>query len=156
MKTQRTKLHLILGTLICALIGQYANAQSIFHCSQTAGPGDVIGIQGNSFGNKPQVWMHYVTGTEASLVPTQQLTVLSSTGSTDGTSTSSYVSALIPVNEAPGLYAIWVSSNGGSTFSSGVYINRAVAEPRSTRTGNSISTVAIWNFPGLAPRLSVS
>ena len=117
--------HLI--ALILALLGLRANAQTIFHCSQTAGAGDVIGIQGDSFGNTPQVWMQYVTGTETSLVPTQQLTVLSATGYTYGTSTSSYVSALIPANEAPGLYAIWVSSNGGSTFSSSVYINQAAA-----------------------------
>jgi len=124
-----------------------ANAQpTIFHYTQTANPGDVIGLQGDSFGNSPQVWMLHVTGTENSLVPQVQLTILTSTGSLAVTNSNSYVSALIPANETPGLYAIWVSSDSGATFGQPTYINQARAWGANDLCGTQVD-------PGRAFRL---
>jgi len=111
--------------LLLGLLGLRANAQpTIFNWSESANPGDVISLQGDSFGNTPQVWMERVTGTESSLAPAIPLAVLSASGSLNTTGSNSYVSALIPATEPLGLYAVWVSSDGGNTFSPGVYINQ--------------------------------
>jgi len=116
-----------LVALVLGLLALRANAQpTIFNCTEAANPGDVIAIQGDSFGNSPQVWMLHVTGTETSLAPQEQLTILSGTGSLNATGSNSFVSALIPSGETPGLYVIWVSADGGSTFSPGVYVNQAM------------------------------
>lgn len=90
----------------------------IFHSTETAVPGDVIGLQGDGFGMAPQVWMQRVAGTEASLSPQIQLTVLNKV-------TDKYVSAVIPSTQTLGLYAVWVKN--GTSLSSTQYINRARA-----------------------------
>ena len=87
----------------------------IFHSSKSAGPGDVIGLQGDNFGSNPQVWMRRVIGTETSLTPQTQLQVV--------TSSNISATALIPATQTLGLYAIWVYNNGVPTGP--VFINRA-------------------------------
>jgi hypothetical protein len=102
----------LLGLLL--LLGLTANplhaVPTIFHCTETAGPGDVIGLQGDSFGSAPQVWIEHVTSTMGSLAPAYQLAVTSTY--TNGT--VSYASAKIPTTETTGLYAVWVYD--GTTY----------------------------------------
>ena len=116
-----------LAALILGVPALRANTQpTIFNWSRSANPGDVISLQGDSFGNSPEVWIEQVTGTETALTPAIQLAVLSGTGSLYGSSSNSCVTALIPGTVTPGLLALWVSADGGGTFSPPVYINQAM------------------------------
>jgi hypothetical protein len=102
--------------LLCLLfisIGQ--SAPVIFNATESAGPGEVIGLQGASFGANPQVLFTRVTGPEGTITPNIQLTVLNKR--------SDYVSAEIPPNEPLGLYAVQVQD--GTQKSPIVYLNRA-------------------------------
>jgi len=115
-----------LVAIILGLLGLRANAQpTIFNWSRSANPGDAVSLQGDSFGNSPEVWIECVTGSSAP-APTTQLPVLSGTGFLSPTGANSCVTALIPATEPFGLYALWVSADGGSTFSQPVYINQAM------------------------------
>jgi len=93
-------------------------APVIIRSTETAVPGDIIGIQGDSFGVAPKVWMQEVGSSAASLTPQLQLAVLNS-------NSASYVSAQIPPHLAVGLYAIWVKD--GAMLSNPVFINKARA-----------------------------
>ena len=127
MNAKTLKCGALFGALIIGWFGTRANAQpTIFNWTESANPGDVIALQGDSFGNSPQVWMLHVTGTESTLMPTEQITVVSGTGSLNTTGSNSLLSAVIPDTETPGLYAIWVSADSGSTFSTQVYVNAAI------------------------------
>lgn len=96
------------------LTKQTANAV-VLHSSETAEPGNVIGLQGDSLGCAPQVWMQHLWSTTTTLTPITQLSVVNSS--------SQFVSASIPAWETPGVYAVWV--HNGSTYSAPVFVNRA-------------------------------
>jgi hypothetical protein len=117
--------------LVLALAVFGANASPIiFHSTETAGPGEVIGLQGANFGEAPQVWMQHVTGSEGALAPQARLTVL--------TNNPSCASALIPLNETPGLYAIWIKDGAG--LSAPILINRARAWGANDLCGTNIDS----------------
>ena len=86
---------------------------TIFHSTESAGPGDVIGLQGDSFGTAPQVFLYHVIGTESSISNPTTLTLISLKVVS---SSANYVSALIPTNQTTGLYAVWVYD--GTNYSS--------------------------------------
>lgn len=86
----------------------------IFHATESAGPGDVVQLQGANFGAAPTVSIQQVSGSTSSLTPRQQLTVISKSDTS--------VSTQIPSSFPKGLYALWVS-NG--VLSQPVMINRA-------------------------------
>ena len=100
----------------------------IFHPTRAAGPGDVIGLQGDNFGSSPQVWMQHVVGTESSLSPQTKLQVLNSNPTS--------VTALIPTTETLGLYAIWIV-NGGAKAGP-IYINQACSWGTPDLAGTSV------------------
>ena len=117
--------------LVIGLAGVAASAAPIvFNATETAGPGDIIGLQGANFGAAPQVWMQHVVGTEASLSPQVQLTVLNGT--------NMFVSAQIPPTQTLGLYAIWVQD--GTNQSSPVFINRARAWGANDLCGTNVDS----------------
>ena len=86
----------------------------IFHATESAGPGNVVQLQGADFGASLSVSIQLVTGSEGSLAPSQPITVLSQSDTS--------VAAQIPSTFPNGLYALWVS-NG--VLSQPVMINRA-------------------------------
>jgi hypothetical protein len=110
------------GVTITSIPVPLATAPTIFHCTETANAGDVIGLQGDSFGPSPQVWIQQVTATTTSLAPASQLAILGSYVN----GTVSYVSAQIPAAEPAGLYAVWVY-NGTSYNATPSFINKARA-----------------------------
>jgi len=66
MNAKTLKCGALFGALIIGWFGTRANAQpTIFNWTESANPGDVIALQGDSFGNSPQVWMLHVTGTRS-------------------------------------------------------------------------------------------
>jgi len=136
-----------LPVAILGLLGLQANAQpTIFNCPESANAGDVIALQGDSFGNTPQVWFHFVSGTETSLAPTLPLTVLSATGSLNATGSNSFVTAKIPGNEPPGLYAIWViTSSGTSPY---VFINQAMPWNADDLCGSAVDPTRQFHLYG--------
>lgn len=91
---------------------------TIFHVSESAGPGDIVSLQGDSFGSSPQVWMQVVTGTGGSPSPQIQLKVVNGGSGTN-------VAAQIPTNQTTGLYALWVYD--GANYSPYVLVNAARA-----------------------------
>lgn len=87
----------------------------ILNCTESANPGETIGILGHAFGNVPRVWYTPVSGREKTLRPGIELTLLEKD--------SNYIAARIPANASAGLYAVWV--NNGSGQSAPAFINRA-------------------------------
>jgi len=136
-------------TLLAALLGSLVapvSAQTIFNCPESANAGDVIALQGDSFGNAPQVWFHFVSGTETSLTPTLPLTVLSATGSLNATGSNSFVTAKIPDNEPPGLYALWVVTSSGT--SPVVFINQAMPWNADDLCGSAVDPTRQFHLYG--------
>lgn len=86
-----------------------ASPPVIFNYSISGKPGDIIGLQGYSFGTDPQVFLSR-PGNQ-----TRQLTVVNKG--------NNFVAAQIPSNEPFGLYEIQV--NNGTASSSAVRINQA-------------------------------
>jgi len=115
------------GVLLLPLLAQMP---LVFHATQTAFPGDIIGLQGGNFGTAPQVWMQHVIGTEPSLSPLVQLPMLNSSVS------NNYVASQIPLTETVGLYAIWVKN--GSNLSTPIFINQARAWGANDLAGTKI------------------
>jgi hypothetical protein len=101
--------------LLCTKIAVAGDKPVVLNCSESAGPGDVIGIQGDSFGMHPQVWMAVVMAGDEKLQPQRRLTLLDSS--------STYISARIPADTRAGLYAIWVDN--GRDKSAPRFVNRA-------------------------------
>ena len=89
----------------------------ILNCTETAGPGEPVGIQGYGFGNTTQVWFSVVTGKTDELKPRQTLKIITQAGN--------YVAASLPGNVPSGLYALWVDN--GQARSKPVLVNRARA-----------------------------
>ena len=144
-KHNETRLLTLLVALL-GLLGLRANAQTIFNCPESANAGDVIALQGDSFGNAPQVWFHFVSGTETSLTPTLPLTVLSATGSLNATGSNSFVTAKIPDNEPPGLYALWVVTSSGT--SPAVFINQAMPWNADDLCGSAVDPTRQFHLYG--------
>ena len=97
-----------------AVTTSFAAAPVIFHSTESAGPGNVVQLQGANFGDSPVVLIQRVTASTSSLTPRRQLTVVSKSDTS--------VSAKIPATFPKGLYALWVS-NG--VLSQPVMVNRA-------------------------------
>jgi len=95
-----------------------AAAPLVFHCSESAGPGEVISLQGSGFGAAPQIGFHRVLSTDTSLSYDTLLTPLYRSDQA--------LTVQLPKAMPMGLYAIWVRDAGGS-LSPVVYINRARA-----------------------------
>jgi hypothetical protein len=91
---------------------------TVFHASESANPGEVIGLEGANFGSTPQLWLTPVAGGAVALTPHIALTTL--------TGTDYYVAARIPSSQRVGLYAVWVR-NGAGYSRQPVWINRARA-----------------------------
>jgi hypothetical protein len=115
------------GLLVVPIFGQ---VPVIFHATQTAAPGDIIGLQGGNFGAAPQVWMQHVIGTEPSLSPQVQLPLV------NGSISNNYIASQIPLTETNGLYAIWVEN--GTNWSAPVFINQARAWGANDLAGTQI------------------
>jgi len=138
------------GPLLLRLFGQ---TPVIFHATQTAVAGDIIGLQGGNFGTAPQVWMQHVIGTEPSLSPQVQLPLVNRSVS------NNYVASQIPQTETVGLYAIWVEN--GTNLSAPVFINQARAWGANDLAGTQIDPSRSFRlfgrnlcFPGATPAVS--
>ncbi len=92
---------------------------TIFHVSESAKGGDIIGIQGDAFGPQPQAWLQRVEAGTSKLSPATAKQMQLVNRSTN------YVSALIPETEQVGVYAIWIKS--GSGYSEPALVNVARA-----------------------------
>jgi hypothetical protein len=92
-----------------------AGVPVVFSASESAGPGEVIGLVGANFGSAPQLWLARVSPSDGAVNP--QMRVPSLNGTDD------YVSARIPSSQPMGIYAIWVTNGAGR--SQPVWINRA-------------------------------
>jgi Pectate lyase superfamily protein len=93
-------------------------APVVFHCSESAGPGEIIAIQGSNFGAGAHIGVHRVLATDTSLAPDILLTPLYNTDQA--------ITVQLPKAMPLGLYAIWVK-DASNTLSPVVYINRARA-----------------------------
>jgi hypothetical protein len=89
---------------------------TVFHATESANPGEVIGLEGSTFGSAPQLWLTPVGGGGTAPRPQTALTTLMAT--------DSYVAARIPPNQPMGLYAVWVN-NGAGYSRQPAWINRA-------------------------------
>ena len=104
-----------LGMALSFATPSHAATPVIFHATESAGPGDVVQLQGAHFGAAPLVSIRRVVSTDTVLTPSQQLTVLNKSDTS--------VSAQIPAGFPSGLYALWVHNNG--ILSAPVMVNRA-------------------------------
>ncbi len=87
---------------VCGVKTQGIEKPVVFHHTETARPGKVIGLQGQGFGNNVTVHLMQIKGNEKSLKPQIQLPVL--------TTSDMYVASVIPDHTAIGLYAVWVQN----------------------------------------------
>jgi len=124
--------------LLVPLVAQ--SAPTVFRITESAAPGDIIGVQGDGFGTNPQVWFQRVVGTEPSLSPQTRLTVLNANES------PGFVSARIPAGQTPGLYAIWVSD--GSNFSAPTFVNQARAWGTNDLCGLEVDSGRVFRLFG--------
>ncbi|MDR1939030.1 MAG: hypothetical protein LBQ73_11125, partial [Tannerellaceae bacterium] len=85
----------------------------IFNHTESAYPGEVIGLQGDGFGTEVEIHFAEVKGDEKVLKPQKQLPVL--------TKSANYVAAKLPSGIPVGLYAVWVTN--GQQASEPVLIN---------------------------------
>ncbi|WEK34872.1 MAG: acetylxylan esterase [Candidatus Pseudobacter hemicellulosilyticus] len=99
--------------------GTQAEAPVVFNAGETAGPGDVFGLQGAFFGAVPQVLYQVLTGQETALKPASALKLVSVSDRN--------ITAQLPLNgmDKGQLIAIWVKN--GPLFSQPVFLNRARA-----------------------------
>ncbi len=120
----RRRVHIIFSVAFFVIIlakGSFsASVQEvplIFNATESAKPGEVIGLQGANFGANPEVWLWFtpIEGKGSTPTPSIQLQVLKKS--------ETYVSAVIPSNDPLGIYAVWVKANG--VFSDVAYVNRA-------------------------------
>lgn len=117
-RKSKTGITTILAAAAVVSLATHAVAMPcILNSTETANPGDVVGLQGDGFGANAQIWYARVTGNETSLSPTTQLTAL--------TRSDDFIAAVVPTSEQAGLYAFWV--NDGSGWSNRVMVNQARA-----------------------------
>ena len=91
------------------------NNPVIFNGSESAQPGDVIGLQGHAFGKQPSIWLTVVKAGIKEIKPGQQLPLQQAS--------DTYCAARLPKELPMGLYAVWVDD--GKTKSAPHFINRA-------------------------------
>ena len=119
----------------------------ILSATETAGPNDLIGLQGSSFGSSPEVWMAHVDGSESSLSPQRSLDIVSAS--------TVFVAARIPGGRPLGLYAVWVKD--GPKLSNPVWINQARATGFDTPEVAGLGTFRVWGrnlvLPGQESRM---
>ncbi len=122
-------------------------APVIFNATESARPGEVIGLQGHDFGDSPEVWVEVVDATRTGAAPGQPLPVLNRS--------SRYASARIPADYPPGLYAAWVKNTDTGECGSPVYINRARAATLEFNDVSPGGTLRIFGrnlrLPGATP-----
>src|SRR3954451_21082364 len=106
-----TVLHLVLRATACSA----SSSPVIINSTESAQPGDVIGLQGSGFGLNPEVWFSRVSGDEAAPRATTRLQVL--------TGSNIFVAARIPSTAMAGLYAVWI--RGAGRQAGPAWINRA-------------------------------
>lgn len=110
--------YLITAVLFVYLTVAHALAQNspvILNGSESAQPGEVIGLQGHAFGKQPKVWITVVTAGIKEIKPQQQLSLLQASGT--------YCAARLPKELPLGLYAVWIDD--GTAKSAPHFINRA-------------------------------
>lgn len=90
-------------------------APTIFNATESAAPGEIIGLQGASYGTAPVVLIATVDATGA-VGPQSTLTPI--------TASDTYVAAQIPSTYAAGLYEVSVQ-DASSAVSAAVFINQA-------------------------------
>jgi len=119
----------------------------VLNATESAKPGEVIGLQGANYGSAPEVWLARLDGRSA-VEPKVKLKVLNK-------GQQRYVSALIATNQPFGLYAIWVKS--GRQLSEPVLINRARAAWVEYDQVAPGSKFRIWGrnlaLPGVTPQV---
>jgi len=91
----------------------------ILNAGETGGPGDVFGLQGAYFGNRPEVWFTVVNSHEKKLLPAATMNVVSASDRN--------ITAQLPYTgiQKGQLIAIWVKGPAG--FSKPVFLNKARA-----------------------------
>lgn len=104
---------LLCGIILANVVYAYAATPCIFNSTESASPGDVIGLQGYDFGTSPQVLVTQVGTSSVDVVAT-----ILSKSSID-------VSATIPSTLTFGLYSVRIKN--GTIYSNVIYINRARA-----------------------------
>lgn len=90
----------------------------IFNSSETARAGEVFGLQGFNFGNKPELWFTIVSRSDKSLKPAKKIKIISQSDLN--------ISAIVPNDNTikeGALLAVWVKN--GSRLSKPVFINKA-------------------------------
>lgn len=87
----------------------------ILNCTESARPGEVIGIQGDAFGSVPKAWFTPVSGREKALRLNVELELLEKD--------TNYIAVRIPADAPKGLYAVQVDNGTGK--SDVTFINRA-------------------------------
>lgn len=103
--------YLVFAVMLLCRLGSFAQGKPvIFNCSESVDPGDVIGIQGDSFGGHPGVWLSMAK--DGSKVQLPLLNV-----------SDTYISARIPKEMARGVYTVWIEN--GAAKSDARFINRA-------------------------------
>lgn len=107
----------ILTSCTCVAYSQDTTLRPvIFHCTESAGPGEPVGIQGHALGTTAEVWFGRVADfPRQQLKPEQKLTI--------NTSAESFISAQLPANVPMGLYAVWIKNSAG--ISKPAFINKA-------------------------------
>lgn len=91
----------------------------IFNAGETAGPGDVFGVQGAYFGPQPEAWFAIVNGREKKLQPVSKMGIVSSSNRN--------VAAQLPYAgiQKDQLIAVWIKNATG--FSKPFFLNKARA-----------------------------
>jgi hypothetical protein len=106
-----TVLHLVFRATACSA----SSGPVVINSTESAQPGDVIGLQGSGFGPNPEVWFARVSGHETAPQPMTRLEVL--------TGSDIFVAARIPSTVMAGLYAVWI--RGAGRHAGPTWINRA-------------------------------
>ncbi len=99
--------HWVMGIVLSSSL--YAATPRIFNSTESAKPGEVIGLQGYDFGADPKIFVELVGGSGAVRVDTIS-------------ASNYYVACLIPKKMPLGLYKVWVQN--GPTKTNEVFINK--------------------------------
>ena len=108
------KLFFIINLLvICSVKGD--EVPFIFNYTESAEPGETIGLQGYGFCEKSKIWYALLNNEGTEVKPSKELMAL--------TQSDIYIAVQIPEGEQTGIYAIWVVNN--DIWSPPVFINKA-------------------------------
>lgn len=106
------------GFVSCAANPKHAEVPVIFNSNETAGPGEVFGLQGFNFGERPELWYTVVSIATKTLKPLAKLKPLSQSDLN--------ISAILPDDgtiKKGTLIAVWVKN--GTRLSKPVFLNKA-------------------------------